>query len=212
MIPVFKPLIEQEEIKASTESLELGWLGMGSYVSAFEEKVKEIIDVEDRYVAAVSTGTAGLHIALLVAGVQPGECCVDVFGKTRQRGKTVPVAAPVTTGIRQQHCVACCMGSLGRRSQVAAVASPAMHHQQHRRTRVPGRPPQRCQLAPVDSGDADRPCLRPAGFMPAAGGPQCPQQRQMAAQQQECASGQKQQAVCHVSPVSQTTKIYHFVY
>lgn len=73
MIPVFKPLIEQEEIKASTESLELGWLGMGSYVSAFEEKVKEIIGVEDRYVAAVSTGTAGLHIALLVAGVQAGD-------------------------------------------------------------------------------------------------------------------------------------------
>ncbi|ACO75698.1 DegT/DnrJ/EryC1/StrS aminotransferase [Laribacter hongkongensis HLHK9] len=73
MIPVFKPLIEQEEIKASTESLELGWLGMGSYVSAFEEKVKNIIGVEDRYVAAVSTGTAGLHIALLVAGVQPGD-------------------------------------------------------------------------------------------------------------------------------------------
>lgn len=73
MIPVFKPLIEQEEIKASTESLELGWLGMGSYVSAFEEKVKAIINTDDRYVAAVSTGTAGLHIALLVAGVQAGD-------------------------------------------------------------------------------------------------------------------------------------------
>ncbi|MFZ6799878.1 DegT/DnrJ/EryC1/StrS family aminotransferase [Undibacterium sp. Di24W] len=73
MIPVFKPLIEQEEIDASRESLELGWLGMGSYVSKFEQKVKEIIGVEDRYVAAVSTGTAGLHIALLVAGVQPGD-------------------------------------------------------------------------------------------------------------------------------------------
>lgn len=73
MIPVFKPLIEKEEIDASRESLELGWLGMGSYVSAFEEKVKEIIGAEDRYVAAVSTGTAGLHIALLVAGVGPGD-------------------------------------------------------------------------------------------------------------------------------------------
>ena len=73
MIPVFKPLIEQEEIKASTESLELGWLGMGSYVSAFEEKVKAIINTDGRYVAAVSTGTAGLHIALLVAGVQAGD-------------------------------------------------------------------------------------------------------------------------------------------
>jgi dTDP-4-amino-4,6-dideoxygalactose transaminase len=73
MIPVFKPLIEQEEINASRESLEMGWLGMGSYVSAFEQKVKEIIGAEDRYVAAVSTGTAGLHIALLVAGVGPGD-------------------------------------------------------------------------------------------------------------------------------------------
>ncbi len=73
MIPVFKPLIESEEINASRESLELGWLGMGSYVSQFEEKVKTIINAPDRYVAAVSTGTAGLHIALLVAGVQPGD-------------------------------------------------------------------------------------------------------------------------------------------
>ncbi|HID69209.1 MAG TPA: DegT/DnrJ/EryC1/StrS family aminotransferase [Desulfobacterales bacterium] len=69
MIPVFKPLIEQEEIDASTESLKLGWLGMGSYVSEFENKIKEILGVENRYVAALSTGTAGLHIALIVAGV-----------------------------------------------------------------------------------------------------------------------------------------------
>jgi dTDP-4-amino-4,6-dideoxygalactose transaminase len=73
MIPVFKPLIEQEEIDASRESLEMGWLGMGSYVSGFEEKVKQIIGAPDRHVAAVSTGTAGLHIALLVAGVGPGD-------------------------------------------------------------------------------------------------------------------------------------------
>ncbi|MFC0135684.1 aminotransferase DegT [Massilia eurypsychrophila] len=73
MIPVFKPLIEQEELDASRESLEMGWLGMGSYVSEFEQKVKQIIGAEDRFVAAVSTGTAGLHIALLVAGVGPGD-------------------------------------------------------------------------------------------------------------------------------------------
>jgi dTDP-4-amino-4,6-dideoxygalactose transaminase len=74
MVPVFKPLIEQEEIDASRESLELGWLGMGSYVSSFEKKVHDIIGAPtDRHVAAVSTGTAGLHIALLVAGVGPGD-------------------------------------------------------------------------------------------------------------------------------------------
>ena len=73
MVPVFKPLIEQEEIDASRESLELGWLGMGSYVSAFEQKVHDLVGAPDRHVAALSTGTAGLHIALLVAGVGPGD-------------------------------------------------------------------------------------------------------------------------------------------
>jgi dTDP-4-amino-4,6-dideoxygalactose transaminase len=80
MIPMFKPLIEQEEIDASKESLELGWLGMGSYVSSFENEVKRLIQADDRYVAAVSSATAGLHLALLVAGVGPGdEVIVSAF-------------------------------------------------------------------------------------------------------------------------------------
>ncbi|RZT30826.1 dTDP-4-amino-4,6-dideoxygalactose transaminase [Cupriavidus agavae] len=73
MIPMFKPLIEAEEIQASREALELGWLGMGSYVSAFEEEVKKVIGNDNKYVAALSTGTAGLHVGLLVAGVGPGD-------------------------------------------------------------------------------------------------------------------------------------------
>lgn len=72
-IPVFKPLIEQEEINASKEALELGWLGMGSYVGMFEEAIKKQIDASDKYVAAVSTGHAALHLGLLVAGVGPGD-------------------------------------------------------------------------------------------------------------------------------------------
>ncbi|QLG87393.1 DegT/DnrJ/EryC1/StrS family aminotransferase [Chitinibacter bivalviorum] len=72
MIPVFKPLIEAEEINASKESLEMGWLGMGSYVSQFEEAVAKEIG-GDRYVAAVSTATAGLHLALLLAEVGAGD-------------------------------------------------------------------------------------------------------------------------------------------
>ncbi|MBP9046433.1 MAG: DegT/DnrJ/EryC1/StrS family aminotransferase [Moraxellaceae bacterium] len=80
MIPMFKPLIEQEEIDASRESLELGWLGMGSYVSSFERAVTSLLGTEDRYVAAVSSATAGLHLALLVAGVGPGdEVIVSAF-------------------------------------------------------------------------------------------------------------------------------------
>lgn len=72
-VPVFKPLIEQEEIAASTGALELGWLGMGSYVGEFEEGIKNFLGASDRYVAAVSTGHAALHLSLLVAGVGPGD-------------------------------------------------------------------------------------------------------------------------------------------
>ena len=73
MIPVFQPLIEDEEYAASHAALELGWLGMGSYVNQFEEAVRSFLGATDRYVAAVSTGHAALHLALLVAGVGPGD-------------------------------------------------------------------------------------------------------------------------------------------
>jgi dTDP-4-amino-4,6-dideoxygalactose transaminase len=72
-IPVFKPLIEQDEIDASRRSLELGWLGMGSYVGEFEEGVKSFLGASDRYVAAVSTGHAAIHLGLLTMGVGPGD-------------------------------------------------------------------------------------------------------------------------------------------
>lgn len=72
-IPVFKPLIETDEIDTSTKALELGWLGMGSYVGEFEEAIQEFIGASDRYVAAVSTGHAALHLGLLVADLKPGD-------------------------------------------------------------------------------------------------------------------------------------------
>jgi dTDP-4-amino-4,6-dideoxygalactose transaminase len=76
MIPVFKPLIETEEIEAAVEALNLGWLGMGSYVQQFEQAVAEVCELElseDRYAVAVSTGHAALHLSLLVTGVGPGD-------------------------------------------------------------------------------------------------------------------------------------------
>jgi dTDP-4-amino-4,6-dideoxygalactose transaminase len=73
MIPVFKPLIEQEELEASSGALKMGWLGMGSYVGEFEASIKRFINAPDRYVAAVSTGHAALHLGLLTAGVGPGD-------------------------------------------------------------------------------------------------------------------------------------------
>lgn len=73
MIPVFKPLLEQEEFDAARSALELGWLGMGSYVNEFEEAVRKYLGAENKYAAAVSTGHAALHLGLMVAGVGAGD-------------------------------------------------------------------------------------------------------------------------------------------
>lgn len=72
-IPVFKPLIEQAEIQAAVESLELGWLGMGAYVGKFEEAVRLFIGAEDRHVVAVNTGHSALHLAMMLIGLEPGD-------------------------------------------------------------------------------------------------------------------------------------------
>ncbi|MEO8765634.1 MAG: DegT/DnrJ/EryC1/StrS aminotransferase family protein [Ginsengibacter sp.] len=73
MIPVFKPLIEKEELAASTNALELGWLGMGSFVNEFEKALQTFTQSEHKYVAAVSTGHAALHLGLIIAGIGPGD-------------------------------------------------------------------------------------------------------------------------------------------
>jgi dTDP-4-amino-4,6-dideoxygalactose transaminase len=73
MIPMYKPLIEKEEIDAAKKALEMGWLGMGSYVAEFEKAVQNQVGAHDRYLAAVSTGHAALHLGLIVAGVGLGD-------------------------------------------------------------------------------------------------------------------------------------------
>lgn len=72
-IPVFKPLLENEEFAACQNALRLGWLGMGSFVGQFESELRGFIAAGDRHVVAVSTGHAALHLSLLQMGVGPGD-------------------------------------------------------------------------------------------------------------------------------------------
>jgi dTDP-4-amino-4,6-dideoxygalactose transaminase len=72
-IPVFKPLIADEEIHAATKSLQEGWLGMGKYVGDFEEALKIAVGATEKHVVAVSTGHAALHLSLMLIGVGPGD-------------------------------------------------------------------------------------------------------------------------------------------
>ena len=72
-IPVFKPLLEREELGAAEEALKLGWLGPGSYVGRFEEALAQFCAGAERKVVAVSTGHAAIHLALLRMGVSAGD-------------------------------------------------------------------------------------------------------------------------------------------
>lgn len=73
-IPVFKPHIGPETLSAAREALELGWLGMGSYVRRFEEELAAYLELApERRLVAVNTGTSALHLALQAVGVGPGD-------------------------------------------------------------------------------------------------------------------------------------------
>lgn len=73
MIPVFKPLVGEEEKGAARSVLDEGWLGMGKNVGEFEKNVNEFLKLENRQCVAVSTGPAALHLGLLAMGVGPGD-------------------------------------------------------------------------------------------------------------------------------------------
>lgn len=73
MIPVFKPLIGDKEKEASVSVLDIGWLGMGKNVGQFEVEIQKYIEADDRYIVAVSTGHAALHLGLLLMDIGPGD-------------------------------------------------------------------------------------------------------------------------------------------
>lgn len=70
-IPVFRPLLEEDERAACLRTLDIGWLGMGKSVGAFEAAIQSFIGAPDRHAVAVSTGHAALHLSLILAGVGP---------------------------------------------------------------------------------------------------------------------------------------------
>jgi dTDP-4-amino-4,6-dideoxygalactose transaminase len=72
-LPVFQPLLEEEERSACLRTLDVGWLGMGKSVGAFEAAIQSFVGARDRHVVALSTGHAALHLSLILAGVGPGD-------------------------------------------------------------------------------------------------------------------------------------------
>ncbi|MFA6003054.1 MAG: DegT/DnrJ/EryC1/StrS family aminotransferase [Elusimicrobiota bacterium] len=71
MIPISRPVTGPEEIAAISKVFSSAWLGLGSTVFEFEEKLKSYLGA--KHVIAVNTGTSALHIALAGFGVGPGD-------------------------------------------------------------------------------------------------------------------------------------------
>jgi len=98
-IPVFKPLIEAEEMEAARKALELGWLGMGSFVGEFERKLQDYVSPDRGYVVALSTGHAALHLGLLLMGVDAGDEVI-----TPSFNNTADFQAILATGAKPVFC------------------------------------------------------------------------------------------------------------
>lgn len=71
MLLVAEPSLGQEEKAALVDVIESGWITMGSQVRAFERAFADCHQVEDA--VAVSSATAGLHLALAAIGIGPGD-------------------------------------------------------------------------------------------------------------------------------------------
>jgi dTDP-4-amino-4,6-dideoxygalactose transaminase len=71
MIPVARPSIGVEEGEAVVAALRSGWVSQGPKVAEFERRFAEYVGA--RNAVAVSSCTTALHLALIAAGVKPGD-------------------------------------------------------------------------------------------------------------------------------------------
>jgi perosamine synthetase len=70
-IPLARPFLDEREEELVLEVLRSGRLSLGPTIDRFEELVAE--RVGSSYAAAVSSGTAGLHLLSRIAGLGPGD-------------------------------------------------------------------------------------------------------------------------------------------
>jgi perosamine synthetase len=74
MIPYGKHHIDEEDIQAVVDVLRCGTLTQGPVIEVFEREIATYVGA--KYAVAVSSGTAALHLAAIIAGVGPGKTLI----------------------------------------------------------------------------------------------------------------------------------------
>lgn len=70
-IALFRPVVTDEAIAAAVEVLRSGWVGPGAVVERFEQAFGDAVGAD--HPVAVSSGTAALHLALLLLDPDPDD-------------------------------------------------------------------------------------------------------------------------------------------
>ncbi|MDD2822983.1 MAG: aminotransferase class V-fold PLP-dependent enzyme [Candidatus Daviesbacteria bacterium] len=70
-IQIAKPYIDDEDKKAVMDVLESGWLSLGPKYKEFEQNMASYVGT--KYACAVSSGTSGLHLAVIALGLKEGD-------------------------------------------------------------------------------------------------------------------------------------------
>jgi dTDP-4-amino-4,6-dideoxygalactose transaminase len=83
-VPFHRPSIGEDEIRAVVETLRSGWITTGPRVKELEERFAAYVGA--RHAVAVNSGTAAIHLALVAAGLGPGDAIL-----------TSPLTFPATT-------------------------------------------------------------------------------------------------------------------
>jgi len=127
-IPLSDVSFDERESKAVLGVLRSGWLTMGGQVQTFEEEFVEAAGC--RHAIAVSSGTAGLHLALLALDIGPGDEVIQpAVNFIASANMTLAVgAAPVFADITALETPTLDPGDVERRITSRTKAVVAMHY------------------------------------------------------------------------------------